>query len=124
LRRKGTMALCGLPPGDFPLSIFDVGRSPPRPPKRMLRPMATKNEKESLSIGLMQDRDKVAKVAKEALLSGKCPAAALFAYRDGARSGTDLIESAITVCSAVSGTIAYDVLTAVSRRVPRTYHGE
>lgn len=24
LRRKGTMALCGLPPGDFPLSIFDV----------------------------------------------------------------------------------------------------
>jgi propanol-preferring alcohol dehydrogenase len=24
LRRHGTMALCGLPPGDFPLSIFDV----------------------------------------------------------------------------------------------------
>jgi propanol-preferring alcohol dehydrogenase len=24
LRRKGTMALCGLPPGDFPLSIFDL----------------------------------------------------------------------------------------------------
>ena len=24
LRRKGTMALCGLPPGNFPLSIFDV----------------------------------------------------------------------------------------------------
>jgi len=24
LRRKGTMALCGLPPGDFPLSIFDA----------------------------------------------------------------------------------------------------
>jgi propanol-preferring alcohol dehydrogenase len=24
LRRKGTMALCGLPPGDFPLSIFDI----------------------------------------------------------------------------------------------------
>ncbi len=24
LRRKGTMALCGLPPGDFPLSIFDM----------------------------------------------------------------------------------------------------
>lgn len=24
LRRRGTMALCGLPPGDFPLSIFDM----------------------------------------------------------------------------------------------------
>ncbi len=24
LRRKGIMALCGLPPGDFPLSIFDM----------------------------------------------------------------------------------------------------
>jgi alcohol dehydrogenase, propanol-preferring len=24
LRRKGTMALCGIPPGDFPLPIFDV----------------------------------------------------------------------------------------------------
>jgi propanol-preferring alcohol dehydrogenase len=24
LRRKGTMALCGLPPGDFPLNIFDM----------------------------------------------------------------------------------------------------
>jgi propanol-preferring alcohol dehydrogenase len=24
LRRKGTMSLCGLPPGDFPLSIFDA----------------------------------------------------------------------------------------------------
>ena len=90
----------------FPLSIFDIGRSPPRPPKRMLRPTMTKNQKESISVGLMQDRDDAAKVAKAALLAGKCPAAALFAYRDGERKGADLIESAITVCSAVSGVIA------------------